>query len=178
VSGNLWFTADHHFGHANIIDFCHRPFASVEDMNEGLIMRWNDRINPGDQVYVLGDLFWKGGLPIFKRLNGVIHLIEGSHDAEAKRPEIREHLAEIVWLKTLKTATFPRSWPITLCHYAMRTWPFSFHGGWHLFGHSHGRLSPYGKSFDVGVDTHDYYPYHMDEVIETMQSLSDNPTEE
>jgi hypothetical protein len=40
-----------------------------------------------------------------------------------------------------------------------------------LFGHRCGSLPPYGKSFDVGVDTHDFYHYSRDEVAEKMKTL-------
>ncbi len=34
----MWyFTADEHYGHANIIEHCDRPFDSVEAMDEALI---------------------------------------------------------------------------------------------------------------------------------------------
>lgn len=33
----VFFKSDTHFNHANIIDFCKRPFGSVEEMNEALI---------------------------------------------------------------------------------------------------------------------------------------------
>ena len=42
----VWFIADTHFGHANIIRFCNRPFESVEEMNETLVSNWNDRVAP------------------------------------------------------------------------------------------------------------------------------------
>ena len=32
-----YFTADQHFGHFNIIRLSHRPFASLEEMNESMI---------------------------------------------------------------------------------------------------------------------------------------------
>ena len=34
---NVFFTADTHFGHTNVIKFCARAFASAEEMNETLI---------------------------------------------------------------------------------------------------------------------------------------------
>jgi calcineurin-like phosphoesterase family protein len=43
-----------------------------------------------------------------------------------------------------------------------------------LFGHSHGKLPPYGKSFDIGVDCHNYKPLSLDEVVEKMRALPDN----
>jgi len=43
---NVWFTADFHFGHKNIIRYCDRPFASVEQMNEIILERLNARGHP------------------------------------------------------------------------------------------------------------------------------------
>lgn len=41
-------------------------------------------------------------------------------------------------------------------------------GAWHLYGHSHGRLSPQGRSLDVGVDCHNFRPISLDELTERM----------
>ena len=41
VSMSRWFTADQHFGHANIIEHSGRPFVSVDEMNRAIIDRWN-----------------------------------------------------------------------------------------------------------------------------------------
>jgi calcineurin-like phosphoesterase family protein len=38
---NVWFTADLHFGHANIIRYCGRPFADVASMDTEIIDRLN-----------------------------------------------------------------------------------------------------------------------------------------
>jgi hypothetical protein len=60
---NIYFTADTHFNHANIISFCQRPFASVAEMNEALIAKWNARVGEGDLVYHLGDFAGGTGDP-------------------------------------------------------------------------------------------------------------------
>jgi len=36
---SVWFTADFHLGHFNIIRYCHRPFASVEEMDNAICER-------------------------------------------------------------------------------------------------------------------------------------------
>jgi calcineurin-like phosphoesterase family protein len=53
----------------------------------------------------------------------------------------------------------------------MRVWPKSHYGTWHLFGHSHGCLEPWGKSFDVGVDAWQMRPISINQVKEKMDTL-------
>jgi calcineurin-like phosphoesterase family protein len=44
------FYSDPHFGHTNIIKYCDRPFASVDEMNEELVARYNASVGPDDFV--------------------------------------------------------------------------------------------------------------------------------
>jgi len=53
--GNIWFSSDAHFMHANIIKYCNRPFESVSEMDEALISRWNELVSSNDLVFYLGD---------------------------------------------------------------------------------------------------------------------------
>src|SRR4051812_17199465 len=79
----VWFTADPHYGHTNIIRYCTRPFADAEEMNRALIDRWNAVVDPGDEVWVLGD-FALGSiadtLPLAAELHGYKVLLAGNHD--------------------------------------------------------------------------------------------------
>src|ERR1700745_301785 len=61
---------------------------------------------------------------------------------------------------------------IVLCHYALRVWNRSNRGSWHLSGHSHGRLPQVANylSMDVGADTHDFCPWHFDEIKNRMSA--------
>ncbi len=85
---NYWWTSDYHFSHFNIIRYCNRPFKTVEEMNETIIKRHNERVKPGDTVFFLGDFIFKGGKEggvekyrLFeKRLNGKFIFIQGNHD--------------------------------------------------------------------------------------------------
>ena len=54
-----FFTSDHHFGHRRIIDYCGRPYAHVDEMDEALIANWNARVGHSDVVYHLGDFTLK-----------------------------------------------------------------------------------------------------------------------
>lgn len=91
----VFFTADLHFYHVNIIKYSNRPFASVEEMNEVLVSNWNTIVGENDTVYVLGD-FSLAVRPVetfLPRLNGRKKLIMGNHDfphpshPKAKKPE-------------------------------------------------------------------------------------------
>ena len=55
MSSNVWFTADTHFNHRRLIEINRPQFGSVEEMNETMIERWNERVKKGDRVYHLGD---------------------------------------------------------------------------------------------------------------------------
>ena len=54
----IYYIADMHFGHENVIHFDGRPFADTEQMDEVLIQNWDERVTADDTVYVLGDAFW------------------------------------------------------------------------------------------------------------------------
>lgn len=55
----IYYTADQHFGHSNIIRFCDRPFKNVTEMDETLINNWNNAVSDEDIVYMLGDLIFR-----------------------------------------------------------------------------------------------------------------------
>jgi calcineurin-like phosphoesterase family protein len=52
---DTWFTADFHLGHANIIRYCNRPFAIVEEMDQAILERLNGSVKVNDTLYFLGD---------------------------------------------------------------------------------------------------------------------------
>lgn len=54
----IFYIADWHYNHSNILAYDNRPFTTVEEMNTALADRWNAAVTPADTVYVLGDMFW------------------------------------------------------------------------------------------------------------------------
>ena len=55
----IFFTADTHFGHENVIWMCERPYRDIDEMNEVMISAWNERVSGNDTVYIVGDLFFR-----------------------------------------------------------------------------------------------------------------------
>lgn len=77
-----WYTADLHFGHRGIIEYCQRPWQTVEEMDHGLVQRWNAHVRPDDTVWVLGDVaLYPRDLTPVAGLNGHKVLVAGNHDA-------------------------------------------------------------------------------------------------
>ena len=84
MQNNIWFIADPHFGHAKIIEYCHRPFADIGAMNAELVFRWNAKVKKDDVIWCLGDfaLGSKDNVKKFvSQLNGKIKLVMGNHDS-------------------------------------------------------------------------------------------------
>ena len=99
---NIFFTADYHLDHANIIKYANRPFIYKEDvdedmdwispevkemrcqeMNLAIIKNHNNKVSEGDVVYHVGDFCFKGiGNAIHweQQLNGNIVHLRGNHD--------------------------------------------------------------------------------------------------
>lgn len=178
VSSNVFFTADTHFGHANILRTQGRPFASIEEHDEALISNWNAVVPARATVYHLGDFAFRSTVPAVdyrKRLNGRIVLIEGNHDRHDKTlPFVVDEVHQLGIIIRLNKRR------ITLCHYSMRTWYRMWDGGLHLYGHSHGHLPPLPGSLDVGVDCCDYRPISFEEVVERIgdfKGMTHHPSE-
>jgi calcineurin-like phosphoesterase family protein len=183
----VWFTADTHFGHANIIKYCNRPFLTPEErerartdprgpwrVSEDTVRRHDaallDAINAvvgqKDTLWILGDFAW-GGRPAAETYRRRIvcenvFLVWGNHDDPTVGP-----LFTSTYHQTMISVRRQDVW---LCHYPMRTWDRRFHGSWSLYGHVHGRLaaedraSPAWLTRDVGVDACDYRPVSFEEL--------------
>ena len=75
--------SDTHFGHSKIIEYCNRPFANVEEMDQKLIKNWNETVSNNDIILHLGDFALCGKeriKEIVSKLNGKKILILGNHD--------------------------------------------------------------------------------------------------
>jgi calcineurin-like phosphoesterase family protein len=163
----IWLIGDTHFGHANIIRYCNRPFKTVEEMDEALIANWNARVNPGDSVLHVGDFAWRDPEKYLERLNGNILVLIGNHDKPEtpNMPFVRGPVEFTVG------DPFAQRLEFFADHYPHRLWPGMESGVRHLFGHVHGNLKrPTPGSMDVGVDVCNYAPISVAEVVERLRA--------
>ena len=152
----VFFTGCTHYGHANIIRLCNRPFASVEEMDEALIENHNKVVGKDDMVYHHGDFAFKGrqdNVEILKRLNGKVILIQGNHDPILWGQHILEYKAN--------------KKSVVMCHYPIEEWNGYFRGAIHTHCHTHQPdLVSATRRFNVGVDSCNYAPISLDEILE------------
>jgi calcineurin-like phosphoesterase family protein len=161
----IFFTSDTHFADRRVLLIDRRPFASMKAHDEALVELWNNHVGPEDEVWHLGD-FTRGGPPgyadeLLAALNGRKHLIIGNNDDEAtisaKGWASVQHYAELVIDGKL----------LILCHYPFRTWNQIGKKSINLHGHSHGKLKPITRQYDVGVDAQDFHPVTLETILRT-----------
>jgi calcineurin-like phosphoesterase family protein len=167
----IFFTADNHFSHKNILKFEARPYASIEEMNEGLIQKWNNRVKDNDSIYILGDIFFGKGADankLIRRLNGTKYLIRGNHDSFLNDNDFDKSLFR--WVKDYFTFK-QNNIKYILFHYPIQVWDCQHHNAIHLYGHVHSNkdnhhplLVTLNNAHNVGVDVNNYEPISIEEV--------------
>lgn len=181
---STWFTSDTHFGHKNILEYEKdaRPFSSVEEMNEQLIINWNNAVRPQDIIYHLGDFaFGKHNIDIAVRLNGRKRLILGNHDTYDNSLYLchfERTFGCVFWKRCLLTHI-----PVHPSNLGARAF-LNVHG--HL--HSNIIMSneiiapekqypmnwcivPDKNYFNVSVEQHNLTPVHSDVIMERLKEL-------
>lgn len=168
----VFFISDLHFGHANIIRFCDRPFDSVEEMDRVLIDNWNARVRIDDHVYIVGDFAYRNAQPVtqyLEKLKGHKHLILGNHDQSwTKNVEMDRYFESISKMDDIKDG----GRRIVLCHYPLMTWPGR--ESFMVYGHIHAnkdgeywpQLQRMNRALNASVEINGYQPVILDELIE------------
>lgn len=184
----IYFTSDNHFWHTNVIKYCARPYASVEEMNEALIENWNNTVGPNDTIYCLGDfsLAIRPVETITQRLNGIKYLVPGNHDwchsynrkskSEEKRLQLVEKYTQLGWIVLPEQATLDIEGigTVKMCHHPYHVthdyddkyskWRPENDGSWLLCGHVHESWLKVDKMINVGVDVWQMKPVSIDEI--------------
>lgn len=170
--GQNYFLSDLHLGHKKVLVMDPRPFPDIETHDACITERCLKLGSHGRTLWLLGDVaFRKEGLEAFmgemRRQWGKIILIRGNHDDRVawKLRELFDEAHEARYLRVDAKVKF------YLSHYAHRTWRNSNHGAYHVHGHSHGALLPWGRSIDVSANVMDYMPIADTEIVEKLNDL-------
>jgi calcineurin-like phosphoesterase family protein len=181
----IFYTADLHLGHKNIIKHCNRPFSSVEEMDEHLISSWNKNVRPNDSVYILGDLIFRSSASpdsYLSRLRGKKHLILGNHDKDwIKKVDMSEHFISVERFAEISNSQHK----ITLCHYPLMSWNHMAKGSYMIHGHIHNNreafyfplLRQMPNLLNAGVEINDYRPVSFDVLVENNERFKSERTE-
>jgi calcineurin-like phosphoesterase family protein len=156
-----FFTSDSHFGDHRMINIWRRPFASTIEMDTAMINRWNAVVTADDEVWHLGDVARRSNEVegLLDQLAGSKHLLRGNNDSEAT-------LAAVGWTSVADYAELEvDGCKLVLCHYPFRSWNGQGRKSINLHGHSHGRLKPMPRQFDVGVDVHGFAPVTLAQLL-------------
>ena len=172
----IWLTSDLHFCHDRAFVYEPRGFKNVFDMNEAIVALWNQKINPEDTVYLLGDVMLNdndSGLKLLKQLKGHIHIILGNHDTK-----VREEAYKTCWNveEVALAARFKyNGYNFFLTHYPCFTANLEKESLkkciCNLYGHTHQKTNFYQDipfMYHVGVDSHYNAPVNIDEIISDM----------
>jgi calcineurin-like phosphoesterase family protein len=171
----VFITSDLHLGHRKIIEYENRPFSDVNEMDEGIINRWNSVVTKNDLVYLLGDIamYHKRSklLELLNGLNGDIILVMGNHDFSYKES----------WLSSCGRFKMVSPYPIIvdnwfiLSHepiYLERNSPFV-----NIYGHVHGDDRYKNFSYNsacVCVERNDYFPIEFEVIKSKIKDIRDN----
>lgn len=195
----IFFTSDQHFGHTNILSYCPiRKFATVDEMNEGLVNHFNARVSKGDVTYHLGDfsLSLANMQTYLPRLNGTHHLICGNHDKchpTGKKPEKRQKFEEeykkagFVTIQTELSLTLDGV-DFYLCHFPytgdhtdvdrFQKYRPKDLGMILLHGHVHELYKVKDRCINVGVDVWDLNPVESTELVRLAKEILRGPIAE
>ncbi len=174
-----FFTSDYHLGHENIINYCNRPFKSLEQMNETIIRNHNARVKSEDIVFHIGDFCFKNtsnkgeGIRVSasaweKKLNGKIIQIMGNH---CRNNGVRTLVQSLV----IKYG----GRQIRLVHNPAH---FDYKYNLHFVGHVHEKwkfqkvfsMNTFVDLINVGVDQHNFMPVTFDEIMKQYHRWKNN----
>lgn len=168
-------TADLHFDHKNIMKFCptSRAYRDVDHMNSMIVSGWNEKVQPEDLTYILGDVAFcnaQKAVDFLRRLNGRKILIEGNHDHKALNDKsFRNCFEEIHIYHEVDYKDGPLSAKVCMFHYPITEWNQCHRGSVHCFGHQHGNgvITP-NRSMDVGMDATGTIVSSMTDVVRSL----------
>jgi calcineurin-like phosphoesterase family protein len=179
----IYFTADMHLFHKNIIRYCDRPFSDVRQMNKCIIDNYNDVVNDSDHVYFLGDMAHGPECEVSNlaqcvhRLNGWKHLILGNHDRFSAYDYVNKmgFMSVHTWLKMDALPLILVHDPAAVTALEPMMQEMAKYNNTYLVGHLHGLIKeiPDKHIINVGVDVNDFRPVPINQILERSSLFPD-----
>lgn len=162
--------SDHHFNHENIIEYCNRPFDSVDEMNQHMIERWNSVVSEDDVIIHIGDVAFTGGgsdspSEILENLNGQKMVIAGNHDESINPDEFPYPVVE----STVIQYHGYRFW----CTHRPEDVPDEW-TEWLIHGHVHNDqpfIEYQNNKINVSVERTKYTPLPLSQLVKGLKSM-------
>ena len=166
------FTADEHWYHKHIDEYCDRKLGSPKQMNQALIKYHNDVVGKDGTVWHIGDLaMLSQGMEfhverIVRKLNGTHHLVLGNHDEFKPFNYVRMGFASVhtsMWFER-DGYTFVLAHDPSIYTIVQTMGPKTYQ----LCGHIHNlfqHLLPEKRIINVGVDVWDYAPVSLKTIL-------------
>lgn len=179
------YTADLHFGHSNVINFDHRPFIDVDEMDRTLIALWNNRVRNDDDVWILGDLIYRSSKDAtwyLRQLKGKKHLIIGNHEkAIMKNQRALKYFESVEMMQEIVDHINNNPVRVIMCHYPIAEWNGFYRNAYHVYGHIHNNkneayqfLSKYDTALNAGCMINNYAPASLRELIENNKKFKNS----
>lgn len=169
-----FYISDTHFGHKNVLIHDKRPFATIDEMDAELIRRWNAKVSPEDDVYILGDFAYRSGKSMewyLKQLRGRLHLIIGNHDGKLLADE--KAMAYFCSVDKMMNVVDDSGKLLHLSHFPLADWNKKHYGSYHIHGHIHNAksevfqfLKTQERALNAGCMINNYEPVTLQELIE------------
>lgn len=166
-----FYIADMHFFHEKVIENCGRPYKTLKEMHDDIIVKWNKKVGKNDMVYIIGDVAspsnedeMTGVIEILKILNGKKILVVGNHDRESiKNFKFRKCFIDIKEYFRI----YDGSKKVVMFHCPMESWEGDKKGVIHIHAHTHNEpISKKENRYNAGVDVLGFEPKTLNELIE------------
>lgn len=177
---NLLFASDHHFHHKKLIEGgfspnggeheknTSRPFSTVEEHDEALIVNHNKVVRPQDSVWFGGDVFLSAGdgkpfnYDLLDRMNGTKRLILGNHDTASKIENYKRYFAKILAYHEIGKS-------IILSHVPVHPSQLEHRFKFNIHGHVHSNTLDDPRYFNISMEAIDYTPISLEQIKDVMR---------
>ncbi len=170
MSGRTWVYSDPHFYHYNICKFTNydgtkvRPWDDAVEMTEDMIKWYNEMVDDGDRVYILGDVAFKATdmRNSVSRLKGRKVLVKGNHDPDNHRGMYND-LFDDVRGYIVKKGFIMSHIPIHV--QSIGRWSINIHGHLHSNFIKDENGNPDKRYVNACVENHNFRPVLLDTIL-------------